>query len=295
MSERWNDTLETANHESDATYAQKDLNTTEKESILWLDMRQVATLLQTQFLTSPINTKNKQYCFSVQKALSLLWFPIECTWVYDKQTKEIVKEFEAAYDLTVDNGVAWSEVLWKMISVLGNRIPREKKKQSIDTNHTTYESMNTEQRAQYCFKKLKELWFSAIIAAWIIGNLREESFDWRNTKKRFHTNTYWDWGKSFWLCQWNNNGADWEKKWRRLLLEQFANARGCDPTNVDCQLAFIQEEFNSSEKNARAKIQYASNPEESALLFMQEYERPSNRSTLKTRQKKAKEVYTLYS
>lgn len=257
-----------------------------------------------QFLPYSQIKKDYAYNFLVQTALTMLWAQTDIDADYWPKTTKAVQDFQRKHWLTPD-GQVWPDVFSLLADQLQREVTAPAQIQSIkpkevhslnaswSLSYEAYKEASDQQREKACFDSLIQLWFSPVVAAWIVWNIYVESYDRRKTKKRFHTTSYGDWWKSFWLCQRNNN---WRNKasWRLATLKQFAQSQWTPPDAYDTQLAFIKYELENTEQNAWKQLAWATDAAQAAKIFMIEYERPRNRSSLKERQRKAKEILQEY-
>lgn len=283
-----------------------------RDILLSLRPDQVWTLITKNYLNPKTNQfqtyneihKDYAYNFLVQTALTMLLESTDIDADYWPKTKTAVQAFQRKHWLTPD-GQVWPDVLEKFVSLLHadnttlEPIKTIKQKEVHSTHavwplsYEEYKNASDKQREKACFESLIKLWFSPIIAAGIAWNIYVESYDRRKTKKRFHTTSYGDGWKSFWLCQWNNNWVN-KASWRLATLKKFAQSQWTPPDSYDTQLAFIKYELENSEQNAWKQLAWVNDVEQAAKIFMTKYERPSNRSSLKERQRKAKEILQEY-
>ena len=115
------------------------------------------------------------------------------------------------------------------------------------------------------YNYIKSLGYSDAQAAGIMGNLIAES--------GLNTNAYNPAGGgqgAYGLAQWR--GA------RQTALRQFAASRGTDQSDYATQLAFIDQEFKTTEKKAADAFSTARTPEEAASVFFTKYERAADSS-----------------
>ncbi len=61
---------------------------------------------------------------------------------------------------------------------------------------------------------------------------------------------------------------------RRRQYEQFAQARGVDPSDLDTQLDFTMWELGNTEKSAATRLSTAQTPEEAARIYSESFLRP---------------------
>ena len=234
----------------------------------------------------------------------MLWWSTDIDANYWPKTKWAVQAFQRSHWLNPD-GQVWPDVLNVFVSQLRRETNtpaqiksiKQKEVHSLHAkwplSYEAYKEAWDKQREKACFDSLIQLWFSPVVAAGITWNIYVESYDRRNTKKRFHTTSYGDWWKSFGLCQWNNNWTN-KASWRLATLKQFAKSQWTPPDAYDTQLAFIKYELENTEKNAWTHLAGVQNAAKAAKIFMMQYERPSNRSSLKERQRKAEEILQAY-
>jgi len=115
------------------------------------------------------------------------------------------------------------------------------------------------------YNYLKSMGYSDAQAAGIMGNLIAES--------GLNTNAYNPAGGgqgAYGLAQWR--GA------RQTALRQYAASRGTDQSDYATQLAFIDQEFKTTEKAAGNAFSSARTPEEAANVFFTKYERANDSS-----------------
>lgn len=284
-----------------------------KEVLSSLRPDQIGTLIKKnywnektqQYLPFAQIQKDYAYNFLVQTALTMLWKKeIAIDADYWAQTTSAVKAFQNAHWLNPD-GKAWPAVLQKCVDLLladtkpvaPIKLLKQKEVHSLHAqwplSYEAYKEASDKQREKACFESLIQLWFSPVVAAWIVWNIYVESYDRRKSKKRFHTTSYGDWWKSFWLCQWNNNWAN-KTSWRLATLKKFAQSQWTPPDAYDTQLAFIKYELENTEQNAGKQLAGVKSVAQAAKIFMTQYERPRNRSSLKERQRKANEILQEY-
>lgn len=77
-------------------------------------------------------------------------------------------------------------------------------------------------------------------------------------------------GAALGLAQWNGP--------RKAALEQFAAARGVPATDTNAQLDFLMHELGTSEAGAGAALSKAQTPQEAAVAFLNQFERPSEQN-----------------
>lgn len=116
------------------------------------------------------------------------------------------------------------------------------------------------------FNYLKSQGYSDAQAAGILGNLTAES--------GLDTNAFNPAGGgqgAYGLAQWRGP--------RQTALRQFAASKGTDQSDYATQLAFVNQELNTSESKAGAALKAATTPEEAANIFYQKFERPGASDT----------------
>lgn len=114
--------------------------------------------------------------------------------------------------------------------------------------------MNEEQAFTY----LTSRGFAPHQAAGILGNLAQES--------GFNPRAVGDGGAAVGLAQWRGP--------RRAALMDFATKSNRDPNAMETQLDFLVDELQGSERRALDSLVSAKTPEEAAIAFSRDYERP---------------------
>jgi hypothetical protein len=92
-------------------------------------------------------------------------------------------------------------------------------------------------------------------------------------------------GRDFGVFQWND---------RRPALEKFARDNGADYKNFDLQMSFFRFELGGTESATISAMKSVSSPEQAAQVFMNSYERPSEKarvSSIGLRQQYAREIF----
>jgi hypothetical protein len=114
--------------------------------------------------------------------------------------------------------------------------------------------MNEEQALQYLVNR----GFAPHQAAGILGNLAQES--------GLNPNAVGDGGAAYGLAQWRGP--------RRTALINYARQNRRNPNAMDTQLDFLVDELQGTEKRALDSLVSAKTPQEAAIAFSRDYERP---------------------
>lgn len=116
-------------------------------------------------------------------------------------------------------------------------------------------------RAQEAMDYLqRELDLTPAQAAGIVGNLGVES------GSGLDPAAIGDGGNALGIAQWNGG--------RMRALQAFAQSQGKSPTDFGVQLQFLAHELKTSESGALASLRATSTPQEAALAFSRDFERP---------------------
>ena len=83
----------------------------------------------------------------------------------------------------------------------------------------------------------------------------------------FNPSAVGDHGNAFGLAQWNGP--------RKAALMQFAQSQGANPADPTVQAKFLLTELNGPEAGAGAALAQAKNPQDAAVAFLNNYERPA--------------------
>lgn len=96
-----------------------------------------------------------------------------------------------------------------------------------------YEQASLEQKRTMCYQYLQQIWFSKILAAWIVGNIQQES--------KFDTKAIGDNGTSYWSCQRHNDPKNTKNR-RRTNLKNYHRTYGAwrPISDYTLQLDFIK-------------------------------------------------------
>ena len=114
------------------------------------------------------------------------------------------------------------------------------------------------ERALYIRDKLMSLGWSKAAASGIVGNLVQES--------GLRTDAVGDDGTSGGIAQWHKERWD--------ALKRYAAARGKEWTDLDTQIAYLDHELRTNEREAGDKLRNVQDAAEGASVFMREFERP---------------------
>lgn len=298
----------------------KELQLTYHEVLESLRPDQIASLIKKNYFNKKTNSflpysniyKDYAYNFLVQTALAMLWKNIVIDADNWPKTKATVIAFQKEHRLNVDWQV-WPAVLERFAALLSGDTTTPASRETINTtpiatikpkefhsnyvkwplSYEEYKDASDKQREKACFESLVQLWYSPAISAGILWNAYVESFDWNGTKRHYHTTSYGDWWKSFWLFQLNNFWPD-KKNWRLNTYKRFAQSLWTPIDAYDTQLAFVKYELETHKMLWWEQLAVANSPEEAAKIFMTKFERPKNKRTLTKRQKKAKEIFEEY-
>jgi hypothetical protein len=117
-------------------------------------------------------------------------------------------------------------------------------------------------------------------AAGIAGNIKTESAG------TWQTGVIGDGGTSMGLAQWHKS--------RLLRLNQFAKNKQLKIVDPTAQLEYLWHELQTKENKAYQKLVKTSTPEEAAISFMVNFERPASSNNTKKRKKRANQARKLY-
>ena len=117
-------------------------------------------------------------------------------------------------------------------------------------------------------------------AAGIAGNIKTESAG------TWQTGVIGDGGTSMGLAQWHKS--------RLLRLNQFAKNKKLKIVDPTAQLEYLWHELQNKENKAYQKLIKTSTPEEAAISFMVNFERPASSNNPKKRKKRANQARKLY-
>lgn len=118
-----------------------------------------------------------------------------------------------------------------------------------------------DEKETYVYNYLIEKGLTPAQAAGIVGNLKAES--------NFNTTVK---GKA------DNKGSQGIAQWhseRKTGLFNFAKSQKKDWENLDTQLDYLLHELNTTHKRAFEKLKKTKTPDEAALVFMNEFEKPA--------------------
>tara|TARA_R110002020_G_scaffold291334_1_gene506797 strand:+ start:3006 stop:4385 length:1380 start_codon:yes stop_codon:yes gene_type:complete len=118
-------------------------------------------------------------------------------------------------------------------------------------------------------------------AAGITGNIKTESAG------TWQTGVIGDGGTSMGLAQWHKS--------RLLRLNQFANNQNLRITDPTAQLEYLWYEFQNKENKAYRKLLTTTTPEDAAISFMVNFERPASANNPRKRKKRANQARKLYN
>ena len=117
-------------------------------------------------------------------------------------------------------------------------------------------------------------------AAGIAGNIKTESAG------TWQTGVIGDGGTSMGLAQWHKS--------RLLRLNQSAKDKELTVTDPTAQLEYLWYELQTKENKAYRKLITTTTPEEAAISFMVNFERPASSNNTKKRNKRANQARKLY-
>jgi len=118
-------------------------------------------------------------------------------------------------------------------------------------------------------------------AAGIAGNIKTESAG------TWQTGVIGDGGTSMGLAQWHKS--------RLLRLNQFARDKKLTVTDPTAQLEYLWYELQNKENKAYRKLLDTDTPENAAISFMVNFERPSSSNNPRKRNKRANQARKLYN
>ena len=118
-------------------------------------------------------------------------------------------------------------------------------------------------------------------AAGIAGNIKTESAG------TWQTGVIGDGGTSMGLAQWH--------KTRLLRLNQFSTDKKLKITDPTAQLEYLWYELQNKEYKAYQKLVKTDTPENAAISFMVNFERPASSNNTKKRKKRANQARKLYN
>lgn len=176
----------------------------------------------------------------------------------DTEEKTSRRERPRAKALWVSLLVGW--VIYAYNTSQGKNTPQARTPEPI-ASWVDYEQASLEQKRNLCYTYLQQIWFSKILAAWIIGNIEQES--------GFDTKAVGDNWAAHGFCQWRDG--------RRVDLQNFyasSTGKWRPITDYTLQLDFIKYELESKESEAYGYFKKATTPTEAARLFSKYYERP---------------------
>ena len=88
--------------------------------------------------------------------------------------------------------------------------------------------------------------------------------------------------------------AQWHKS-RLLRLNQFAKDKQLSITDPTAQLEYLWYEFQNKENKAYRKLLTTTTPEDAAISFMVNFERPASANNPRKRKKRANQARKLYN
>lgn len=124
-------------------------------------------------------------------------------------------------------------------------------------------SANANNPSKYAFEFFKNKGLPAHVAAGIVGNLIQESGNFRPDV--VSDKIKGDQGTSHGIAQWHKD------RWPQL--QKWATSQGKNPLNLDTQLEYVYTEAN--QRGDLQKTLSAQTPEEAANIFAKYYERPA--------------------
>jgi len=144
--------------------------------------------------------------------------------------------------------------------------------------------------AEYIIKRLKDdHGLTETAAIGVVGNLQVESgLD--PTKKQV-SNKPGKFGPGRGIAQWTKGGPFGRWDTTDVNLVDYAKQRGRDPYNLDLQIDFIAHELNVHGWAGKDDLMKATTVEESAKIFMTEYEKPNPKKNHYDRRKAASKEY----
>lgn len=149
---------------------------------------------------------------------------------------------------------------WKGVAPHTNTLQPIASSSVESASSEAYEKASPDMKRGYCFHYLQQIWFSNILAAWIVGNIEQESW--------FDTKAIGDNWAAHCLCQ--------RRDGRREDLQNFcASTLGKWRSIYDytLQLDFIKFELEGKERDAYTYLIKAKTAAEAAKIFVQKYER----------------------
>jgi hypothetical protein len=133
---------------------------------------------------------------------------------------------------------------------------------AMDVASSPFQSEEND-KARYAFEYYKSKGLEPHIAAGIVGNLMQESGNFRQDV--IEGKKYGDNGLAFGIAQWHPERASQFKKW--------ATSSGRNPYTLESQLDYVINEPGESQ-NALQALKKARTSEEAAYIFAKMYERP---------------------
>lgn len=213
----------------------------------------------------------------IQKVLVALGYPLPkygIDGIRGAETSGAIRAFQTDNKLTVD-GDPGPETVGKLNDILKSKPELSKKltqstaadvkSRTPDRALGSYtgnasagvgETGNAREAVQFFISK----GWSPAQAAGIVGNLQAES------GANMKTNAVGDGGKAYGIAQWH---PDRQANFQRAFGKDIREA------GFKEQLAFVQWEFENTERNAAAKLRQATTPEQAAWVVDEYYERSS--------------------
>lgn len=195
----------------------------------------------------------------IQTSLQLLGHSLP-KWGVDgkfgRETESAVKSFEKTSGID-DDGILNADDIKKIISKLSEINFKETDLNKVKKSKDFVRSGNVNNR-NIIMKFLINKGLTEEQSAGIVGNLQAES--------NFNPSVEGDNKTSIGIAQWHLTRKD--------KLINYCKSNNEDYKSLDCQLDFLWYELNTAYKKVLDKIRNSTTPEESAVIFASEYERP---------------------